>query len=319
MPRNDRSCCNCQGSPSCCTACSRCTTVAGFKDVNFEIDPAIMECSTYEEHICDPNCIPDFSLIDPTRIARKLSGCQQQQFTRSVQYAGSTSCCSFYEHSSGSCGCSSYDSDFFDSWLDNDTCPDPIGGGVLKYTYRNVSGTARVHLRRPTSCIQDIDLTAVTSSAQYATCVTGTDNYLRPSGTGQSCALTDPPTGCTGLSGSPTCKLLLWSFPCWVCPFCPSDWFGYSIQQGKVYAQITGKFDVIRDYDWVTQPLNGSSSCWPALPASNSTEFQFEALMEGTPGSTTVSFTQAWSRLRAAPTHSGILYGIGVEFEDFTI
>ncbi len=319
MPRNDRSCCDCQGSPTCCTACSRCTTIASYKDVNFEIDPAIMECSLYEENICDPNCIQDFSQLDPARIPRKLSGCQQQQFTTSVQYAPNASCCAYYEDAAGGCGCSEYDSDFYDSWLNNEICPDPIGSGVLKYTYRQVSGTARVHLRRPTSCIQDIDLTAVTSSAQYSTCVTGTDNYLRPSGTDQSCASTDPPTGCSGLSGSPTCELFDWDFPCWICPFCPGDWNGYPIVQGKVYATISGTLDVIRDYAWVTEPLNGSSSCWPALPASSTTQFQFASLMEGTPGTKTVTFKQAWSSLRAAPTHGGVLYGLGVEFDDFTI
>lgn len=319
MPRNDRSCCQCQGTPTCCTPCSGCTTVATFKDVPFEIDPAIMECSSYAEHICDPNCIEDFAQSDQPTIQRKLSGCQQQQFTTSVQYAPSVFCCSYYEDADGGCGCSEYDSDFYSSWVAGGVCPQPIGSGVLKYTYRQVSGTARVHLRRPTSCIQDIDLTAVTSSSQFSTCVTGTDNYLRPSGTDQSCTSSDPPTGCTGLSGSPGCKLMSWDFPCWICPFCPGEWNGYPIQQGKVYATISGTFDVIRDYAWVTEPLNGSSSCWTALPASSTTAFQFESLMEGTPGSTNVTFRQAWSKLTAIPTHGGALYGVGVEFDDFTI
>ena len=315
MPRNDRSCCLCQGSLSCCTACSRCTTLATYKDVNFEITPAIFGCSSYAENICDPNCIDDFSQLDPARIPRTLSGCQQQQFTTSVQYAPNASCCAYYEDADGQCGCSEYDSDFLTSWVNGGVCPDPIGSGVLKYTYRQVSGTARVHLRRPTSCLQDIDLTAVTSSAQYSTCITGTDNYLRPSGTDQSCVSTDPPTGCTGLSGSPTCKTFSWDFRCDLCPLCPV----FPIEQGTAYVIITGSVDVIRDYAWVTQPLNGSSSCFPAVPASTATEFQFTSIMQGHHGAKTVTFKQAWSTLAAAPTHGGTLSGLGVEFDDFTI
>lgn len=318
IPRNDRACCDCQGTPSCCTSCSNCETAAEYRDVDFEIDPLVFECSAFAEKICDPNCIPDFSQSDSPTVLRKNYGCQQVGYTRSVQYATSTSCCSYYEDDDGACGCSAYDSDFYDSWLNDGACPQPIGGGVQKYTYRQVSGTARVHLQRVSSCFQDIELKPVTSSAQFATCVSGTTNYLRPSGSNQTCASSDPPSGCS----SSSCKLLTWEFPCYVCPFCPDDWNGYPIQQSKVYAVISGTFDVIRDYAWHTEPMNGSSSCWPALPASETVEFQIQSLMEGTNRTSDVVFRQAWSKMTAIPTHGGpnsIITGVGVEFNDFTI
>lgn len=320
MPRNDRACCDCQGTPSCCTSCSSCSTTATFKDVAFEIDPLIYGCSDFREVICDPNCIPDFSQSDAVLVRRKTYGCQQQRWTTTVQEGpGETSCCRYYENANGICGCSAYSSDFFTSWVGGQNCPSPIGSGVTKFTYRQVSGIARVHLQRTTQCWQDINPSAVTSSDQFSTCVTGTDNYLRPSGSDQSCTDSDPPIGCAGLSGSPSCVTLDFDFPCWICPFCPGDWYGYPIQQGKVYAIISGSFDVIKEYGWVKQPENGSLSCTPAFPADSTTEFQFEALMEGTVGSSEVRFRQAWSKLTAIPTHSGILYGLGVEFNDFTI
>lgn len=321
MPRNDRACCGCQGVPSCCTSCSACSTSPQVIDVGFEIDPLIYECSSWAERICDPNCIPEFSQGDSVLIPRKNSGCQQQSFTRSVQFGtlGTFSCCRYYEDANQDCGCANYDADFYTLWLGGGICPDSIGSGVQKYTYSQVSGVSRVHVTRSTNCWQDIDLSAVTSSAQFSTCVAGTDNYLRPSGSNQSCTNSDPPSNCYGLSGSPSCKVLAWQFPCWICPFCPTDWYGYPVKQGKVYAIISGSFDVFREYGWVTPPLNGSKFCAPAFPADSTTEFQFEALMEGTIGSQVVTFKQAFSKLSAAPTHLGSIYGLGVEFNDFQI
>jgi len=318
MPRNDRACCECQGTVSCCDSCSDCLESGTYRDVNFEITPAILECSSYAERICDPNCIEDFSLIDPPYIPRKLSGCQEQKFTTSVQYAGNPSCCAYYEDADGGCGCSAYNSDFYDSWINNEVCPDPIGGGVIGYTYRNVSGTARVYLKRTSSCLQAVQLAQNTGNAQYSTCISGTDNYIIPAAASnsQNCSNTDAPTGCNGLSGNPSCKGFNWQFRCDLCPFCPPDF----INDGQAYVQIYGSIDVIRDYYWVTQPLNGSSSCWPALPASSATEFQFSSLMAGFHNANSVTYKQTWSTLRAVPTHSGaFLYGIGVEFDDFTI
>lgn len=315
MARNDRACCECQGTPTCCTACSNCLITGSYADVGFEIDPAILGCSTYVERICDPNCIPDFSQLDPAYIQRKTSGCQQEKFTTSVQYATNESCCRYYEGDDGSCGCGVYSQNFYDSWLNDSICPQPIGNGVMKATYRQVSGIARVHVKRSTLCLEDIDVSPVTSNAQFSTCIEGSDNYLRPSGSNQTCNNSDAPSDCGGLSGSPTCKVFNWDFGCALCPFCPP----FPIKNGTPFVIIRGTIDVIRDYEWLTEPLNGSSSCYPDPPSSHTTEFQFTSYMQGEIQGGSVTYTQAWSSLRATPTHSGELLGIGVEFDNFTI
>lgn len=318
MPRNDRSCCDCQGGiPNCCESCasSDCQRTVQ-KSIGFSITPAVYTCTNFLEVICDPNCdIETIDQSDPALIQRKNYGCQQEGFSRIEEAAYNLNCATSYLGGNGTCGSSAYLIDWYNAFISGncDSMP-PVGGGVVRKTYRTVSGNLLINFTRTQNCLQSVSIAAPSGSAQYSECIIGTDNYMGEHG--RSCSFVDAPSQSCGLNNSPQCVGFTVSHNCNVCPFCPP----FPIKQGQPYLQISGTLKVIRDYTWADEPLNGSGECNDGLPSSDTSTFLFEATMSGTMSGDFTTYRMASSSLRSTD-HGNVprLFDVGVDFDDFTI
>lgn len=316
MPRNDRSCCTCEYTPSCCQACdtSACNVTVR-RDIGFEITPAVYTCTNFEEIVCDPNCdLSDIAQSDEATVQRKTYGCLQEGFTTSRERAGSVFCTNYY-FGGGGCGYNAYFNDWYNNFYAGICGSTPsVGGGVVRERYRAVSGNLRINFTRSGNCLQNVSISSPTGNPQYSECIVGTDHYMVEHG--RTCDNTDPPSGNCGLDNNPTCKQFSVGHFCNLCPFCPP----YYIQEGQPWLRINATLDVIRDYSWAQYPTGSSNVCVDDLPDSDTSLFFMSATMAGTMSGNTTTYSMVKSELWS-PDYASLprLVDVGVDFDNFTI